>query len=201
MPARPLSGQDVAVSAPTDASVAETAAAIENVLLAAYGKLAAFPGVEELGLDPFLIRTVGHHADHAAAFNAAAVRLGGKAQTGLDQPFLSSVVQPGLADVASAMDAVMFSARLEMIAAATYTAQVATVSDRDLRALLAGTAGVECQHQGVLLLVASLLPAGGGAFAATFPVAPRRVPPVLVGPPVAFLRVDQARPPAEGVPH
>jgi Ferritin-like domain len=185
------------VTAPTDASVAETAAAVENVLLAAYGKLSGLPALQQLGLEPFFVSTIGHHADHAAAFNAAAARLGGKPQSGLDQPFMTSVVQPGLADVASATDAVLFSARLETIAAATYASQVATVADRDLRAVLAGVAGVECQHQGVLFVAVSLL-AAGSATVGGFPVAARRLPPTLQGPPVAFLRTDQARPVAEG---
>jgi len=188
------------VTAPTDASVAETAAAVENVLLAAYGKLSGLPAVQQLGLEPFFVSTIGHHADHAAAFNAAAARLGGKPQSGLDQTFMTSVVQPGLADVASATDAVLFSARLETIAAATYASQVATVADRDLRAVLAGVAGVECQHQGVLLVLAALVP-GGRAALGSFPIAPRRLPTALPGSPGAFLRLDQARPPSEGALH
>ncbi|HVM67433.1 MAG TPA: ferritin-like domain-containing protein, partial [Acidimicrobiales bacterium] len=143
------------MTAPTtaadDVAGAQTAAAVENVLIAAYTKLAALPYVEDLGLGAFFAATVRHHRDHLEAFNTAAVRLGGKAQPGPDQPLMASIVTPGLAKVASGIDAVMFSARVEMIAAATYSAQVATVADAQLRSTLASVAGVECQHQGVLL--------------------------------------------------
>ena len=187
-------------TAPPDTAGAQTAAAVENVLIATYAHLAALPYVQDLGLGAFFAQTVQHHNEHLTAFNAAAVRLGGKAQPGLDEALMASVVTPGLGKVASGIDAVMFSARLEMIAAATCTAQVATVADALLRASLAAVAGVECQHQGVLLVVASLLSAGATAVTA-FPVAPARLPPTLQGPPVAFLRTDQARPPTEGVVH
>jgi hypothetical protein len=187
-------------TAPDDVAGAQTAAAVENVLLATYTRLAALPYVQDLGLGAFFSDTVGHHSDHLSAFNAAAVRLGGKAQPGLDQPLMTSTVAPGLAKVTSGIDAVMFSARVEMIAAATYAAQVATVADAQLRATLASVAGVECQHQGVLLVVASLLSAGAAA-GGPFPVAPARLPPTLQGPPVAFLRGDQARPATEGAVH
>lgn len=184
------------MTAPTDPSVAETAAAVENVLIAAYGKLAALPLMQGTGLEAFVARAVQHHNDHLAVFNATATRLGGKAQTGLDQPFLSSVVQPGLDAVTSGLEAAMFCAKLELTAAATYSASVATVSDRGLRASLAEIAGVECQHQGVLLVAASLLSSGGAGLA--LPLAPRRLPAALQGPPMAFLRTDLARPGGEG---
>jgi hypothetical protein len=74
---------------------------------------------------------------------------------------------------------------------------VATVADSALRATLAGVAGVECQHQGVLFVVVSLLSAGA-ARVNGFPVAATRLPPTLQGPPLAFLRTDQARSAAEG---
>ncbi|HXZ62996.1 MAG TPA: ferritin-like domain-containing protein [Acidimicrobiales bacterium] len=182
---------------PPDVAVAQTAAAVENVLIAVYGRLAS-SSMSGAGLGPFIARTVAQHSDHLAAFNAAAVRLGGKAQTGVDQPLMTSVVQPGLAAIASGLDAVMFSAELEMIAAATYTAQVAAVADHRLRASLASVAGVECQHQGVLLAVASVLEAGAAAIDG-FPLAARQLAPTLEGPPVAFVRTDQGRPPTEGV--
>jgi len=184
------------VTAPTDPSVAQTAAAVENVLISAYAKLAALPSMRGLGLEAFLAATVQQHGDHLAAFNAVATRLGGKAQTGLDEAFMTSVVEPGIAAVASPLEAVMFCAKLEMIAAATYSADVATVSDHGLRSALAETAGVECQHQGVLLVAASVLSAGGAALA--LPLPPRRLPVALQGPPTAFLRTDLARPGGEG---
>jgi ferritin-like protein len=182
---------------PPDVAGAQTAAAVEHVLIAAYGRLGGLAYVQDLGLGEFLARTAQQHADHLEAFNGAAVRLGGKAQDAPDQPFLTSVVEPGLAKVASGTEAVMFAARLEIIAAATYTAQVASVTDSALRATLASVAGVECQHQGVLFVAVSLL-AAGSATVGGFPLAARRLPPTLQGPPVAFLRTDQARPVAEG---
>jgi hypothetical protein len=183
-----------------DTDSAQTAAAVENTLIAAYRRLTALPYVQDLGLGVFWVEAAEHHAAHLAAFNAASARLGGRPQSGVDQPFMTSVVEPGLAKLTSGLDAVMFSARLEMIAAATYTSQVATVADPQLRASLASVAGVECQHQGVLYVVASLLSAGA-ATVQGFPVAPQQLPPTLQGPPLAFVRADQARPAGEGAVH
>ena len=185
------------LAVPADVAGSETAAAIENTLITAYGQLSSLPFVDELGLGAFLAATVQHHTDHLAAFNAAAVRLGGKAQSLPDQPLMTTVVEPGLAKLASGFDAVMFSAGLELISAATCTAQVATVADAQLRAVLASVAGVESQHQGVLLIVASLL-SSSTAVVDGLPVPPRQLPPTLEGPPLAFVRSDQARPLTEG---
>jgi hypothetical protein len=119
----------------------ETAAAVENTLISAYARLTALPYLDGLGLGAFFEATVQHHTDHLAAFNAAAVRLGGKAQTLPDQPLMTTVVEPGLDNVTSGFGAVMFAARLELISAATCTAQVGTVTDPQLRAAVALVTG------------------------------------------------------------
>ncbi len=182
---------------PPDVAGSETAAAVENTLIAAYGRLTAVAYIDEAGLGEFFAVTVQHHTDHLTAFNAAAVRLGGKAQTLPDQPLMTTVVEPGLDKVASGFDAVMFAARLELIAAATCTAQVGTVADAQLRAVLASVAGVECQHQGALFIAASLL-SGATTVLDGFPVTARQLPATLQGPPLAFVRTDQARQATEG---
>jgi rubrerythrin len=193
-----------AADAPSDVSVAETAAALEHTAIAVYARVAALPFVQSVPppggvtLANFLGRTAQQHADHLSAFNAAAVRLGGKAQTGVDT-ILMNALEPALAKLASAQDAVAFAAMLEQVAAETFAAPVAVVADRQLRSSLASIAGVECQHESVLLAVAALL-GDNRPELISFPIDPLSLPAVLPseGLPSAFLKTDRARPPAEG---
>jgi rubrerythrin len=192
-------------NAPSDVSVAQTAAALEQTAIAVYASVAASPFVQALvppagvTIANFLTRTAQQHADHLSAFNAAAVRLGGKAQTGVDATLMTAVVTPALAKIASAQDAVTLLATVEQIAAETYAAPEALVADRQLRSSLASIAGVECQHQTVLLAVAALL-GDNRPELITFPIDPAGLPAALPSGslPSAFLRTDLARPAAEG---
>jgi rubrerythrin len=192
-------------NAPSDVSVAQTAAALEQTAIAVYASVAASPFVQAVvapagvTIANLLTRTAQHHADHLSAFNAAAVRLGGKAQTGVDATLMTAVVTPALAKIASAQDAVTLLATVEQIAAETYAAPEALVADRQLRSSLASIAGVECQHQSVLLAVAALLGDNRPELIA-FPIDPAGLPATLPSGslPSAFLRTDLARPAAEG---
>ena len=85
-----------------DVQAAQTAAALENLAIAVYGKAAALPFMAKIP-DPagstvttFVKKTVKQHTDHAGAFNAAVKKLGGKEQTGIDQVVMDKVVTPAL---------------------------------------------------------------------------------------------------------
>jgi rubrerythrin len=189
----------------TDVDAAQTAASIENVAIAAYRQVAGLLAVQTLA-SPARLTVAGlltgaaqHHADHLTAFNAAATRLGGRAQTAPDTAFASSVVQPALSAATTAAQALQVLAQLELVAAETYAAEAVEVSDRQLKNSFAAITGVEAQHAGVLLAAASLLSEAKDS-ALVFPWDGAGLPATAAtdGTPSAFLRTDQARPPTEG---
>jgi len=194
-----------AADAPSDIAMAQTAAAVETTVIAAYGQVGRLAFVQALTppagttLVAMLTRTVQHHGDHLTAFNAAAVRLGGRAQSAPDAALTTTVVRPALAAATSALDAVTLLAELELIAAETYSAMVSAASDPQLRASLASICGVEAQHQAVLLAIAALLNVNSLELI-TFPLDASTLPATIPsdGTPGAFIRTDQARPTSEG---
>ena len=188
-----------------DVAAAQTAASIENLAIAVYQKAAGLPFMKNIP-DPagstvvaFVTKTVQQHQDHAGAFNGAASRLGGKPQTGLDQPVYNGVVLPALAKLKTPLDVVNFAAELELVAAETYSVQTAAVSDPQLRAAFASIMGVENQHRSILLAVAALLQGNAPQLIKLGPPADQ-LPAAAgsVGFPDAFLKTDQARPATEG---
>jgi hypothetical protein len=188
----------------SDLAAAQTAASIENVAIAVYGRAPDLPAVHSLAANArltvtaFFMGAAQHHADHLTAFNAAATRLGGRAQTAPDAALASSIEQPALS-ATTAAELLEVLAQFEVVAAETYAAQVVAVSDRQLKNSFAATTGVEAQHAGVLLAAASLLDAAKAGLVA-FPWEAAALPATAAtdGTPSAFLRTDQARPPTEG---
>jgi rubrerythrin len=144
-------------------------------------------------------KTIEQHTDHGKAFNAAATKLGGKAQDKPDQVVLDSVVTPALPTLKTPLDVVKFAAELELVAAETYALETAAVSDKNLRNTFASIMGVENQHRAILLAVGALLEAGHPELIMLGPPADK-LPGAAgsVGFPDAFLKTDQARPAAEG---
>jgi ferritin-like protein len=188
-----------------DVAAAQTAASLENLAVAVYNKAAGLPFMKNIAAPAgptvvaFVTKTVQQHTDHAKAFNAAAMQLGGKAQTGVDTTVMSAVVNPALPTLKSPLDVVRFAAQLELVAAETYAAETAAVSDKNLRNTFASIAGVESQHRSILLAVAALLEAGKPNLIKLGPPADQ-LPDAAgsVGFPDAFLKTDQARPATEG---
>ena len=111
-------------------------------------------------VNTFVTMTVQQHTDHGKAFNAAATKLGGVAQDKPDQVVLDQVVTPALPTLNAPLDVVNFASMLELVAAETYAAETAAVSDTSLRNTFASIMGVENQHRAILLAVAALLQAG-----------------------------------------
>lgn len=200
-----VSASPAFADAAADTAAAQTGAAIENLAIAVYTKAASLPFMAKIPAPAgptvvaFVTKTVSQHKDHAAAFNAAATRLGGKAQTGIDTTVYNAVVVPTLPKLTSPLLVVQFAAELEMVAAETYLAGTAAVSDTQLRSTFSSIMGVEAQHQSILLAVAALL-AGGAPQLVKIGDNPASLPAAAgsVGFPASFYKTDMARPLTEG---
>jgi hypothetical protein len=188
-----------------DVAAAQTAASIENLAIAVYTKAAGLSFMKNIP-DPagativaFVTKTVQQHTDHLAAFNGVATGLGGQAQTGVDMPVYNGVVLPALPKLKTPLDVVNFAAELELVAAETYSAETAAVTDKKLRGTFASIMGVENQHRAILLAVAALLQGNAPQLIKLGPPADQ-LPAAAgsVGFPDAFLKTDQARPATEG---
>jgi hypothetical protein len=186
-----------------DVEMLQTAASIENLLIAAYGQVGTLPpgtsGVSIPLVATFVGLTKQQHSDHRDALNSAVRALGGQSQLEPDTALLDQLVTPALAKIHGPADVINLAIELETAAAATYVKFAPLAGDRRSAALLASIAPVEAQHVAVLRATGSLLAAG-----ATQSIA---IPPDLatlpasagsVAFPDAFLKTDQARPAGEG---
>ncbi len=188
-----------------DVQAGQTAASIENLAIAVYNKAAGLPFMKNIPapagptVTVFVTQTIQQHTAHAAAFNSAVTALGGKAQTGIDMTVYNGVVVPELPKLKTPLDVVNFAAALENVAAETYAAETAAVSDKMLRATFSSIMGVEAQHVSVLLAVAALL-TGNAPQLITIPPPADKLPAAAgsVGFPNSFYGLDMARPAAEG---
>lgn len=188
-----------------DVMMLQTAASIENLAVAVYTRAAGLPpsvsGASIPTVAAFVTMTIAQHKDHAKAFNAAATQLGGKAQTGIDQTVMDSVVTPALAKVKGPADVVALAQALEDGAAQTYVKFGGDVDDKGALNAFATIAPVEAQHSAVLLAVAALI-AGGAPQLITIspPVDATKLPSAAgsVGFPKSFYPTAAARPAAEG---
>lgn len=156
-----LASATPALAADPNVAILQTAASLENLAVSTYGKALGLPYIGGSGANPiiktFVTTTRNQHAEHAKAFNAAVVRLGGKQQTGPD-PKYAPVVQQALPKIKDAGDVISLALSLEDIAAQTYVKDTSEVTTPALRQLFSSVAGVEAQHRAVLLEVQTLLP-------------------------------------------
>lgn len=193
----------VSADAAGDIQMLQTAASIENLAIAVYTKAAGLPPAVSGAANPvvlaFVKMTIAQHTDHLKAFNAAATGLGGKAQTGVDQPVFDGVVTPALPKIKGPSDVLGLAYTLEDAAAQTYVKFGSSVDDKNAEQAFATIAPVEAQHAAVLLAVKALVDAGAPQLIA--------IPPDLtklpgaagsVGFPNTFYKTDAARPAAEG---
>ena len=143
-----------------DVEILQTAASLENLAVRAYavaGRLAAVKEGPE-ALSTFIRQTMLQHAGHAKAFNAQAVKAGGKPQRAPD-PRYTSVVRAGLARPAQVDGVLSLLESLEDAKAQSYT-RYASLTSQGLRSLFVSVACAEAQHRAFLLAVLQLLEDG-----------------------------------------
>jgi len=185
-----------------DAQILQTAASIENLAVATYGVALTLDFIGGASAIPtvkaFVQKTKDQHTDHAKAFNAAAKRLGAKAQRKPD-PVLLGVVnkaKPGLTGPGQVVD---LAIELENTAASTYVANVSTLKDKQTRSVIASVMGVEAQHLAILYAVKALI-AGGAPELIALPPDAAKLPAAAgsVGFPDPFFQTSAARAAKEG---
>jgi hypothetical protein len=186
-----------------DVQMLQTAASIENLAVAVYTNPAAQKLVVGTGnqvLIAFVTKTIEQHTDHAKAFNATIMALGGKAQTAIDKPVFDAVVTPALGKITGPAGVVDLAATLEDAAAQTYVKFAGDAGDVKALSVLATIAPVEAQHAAVLNAVKGLLAAGAPLTAITLPPDVGALPAAAgsIGFPKSFYPTDGARPAAEG---
>jgi hypothetical protein len=191
-----------AADAQTDIMALQTAASLENLAVATYKTALTLPfigGSTANGVvKAFSMKTMSQHAEHAAAFNAAATKLGGKAQNNPD-PKYAAVVAKAVPTIKGPADVLGLAITLEDIAAQTYVKNVGLVSTADLRQLFASVAGVESQHRAILLAVQALVK-GGAPQLIALPPDLTKLPAAAgsVGFPSSFYASSMASPVTEG---
>jgi hypothetical protein len=197
-----LASPAFAADSMTDVMALQTAASLENLAVATYKTALTLPfigGSSANGVvKAFAMKTMAQHTEHGQAFNAAAVKLGGKEQTAPDPKYLP-VVTAAVPTLKTAVDVVGLAITLEDVAAQTYVKNVGLVSTKELRQLFASVAGVESQHRAILLAVQALLKGGAPQLIALPPDA-AKLPAAAgsVGFPDAFYATSMASPVTEG---
>ena len=193
----------------SDVQLLQTAASIENLAVATYKTALTLPYIGGSAADPVITKfaqvTMGQHAQHADAFNAAAKHLGGKAQNKPDPAFVP-VVNKAVASLGSATAAqgalgvVGLALELENIAAETYIKDTTLAQSTSNKALFASIMGIEAQHVSVLLAVQALLKAGAPQLISLSPGTAAALPAAAgsVGFPNAFYQTNMAAPAKQG---
>ena len=193
----------------SDVQLLQTAASIENLAVATYKTALTLPYIGGSAADPVITKfaqvTMGQHAQHADAFNAASKHLGGKAQNKPDPAFVP-VVNKAVASLDSATAAqgalgvVGLALELENIAAETYIKDTTLAQSTTNKALFASIMGIEAQHVSVLLAVQALLKAGAPQLISLSPGTAAALPAAAgsVGFPNAFYQTNMAAPAKQG---
>ncbi len=185
-----------------DVQMLQTAASIENLAVATYDTALTLDfiggGSANGVVKAFVQKTKEQHQQHAEAFNAAATRLGGKAQDQPD-PVLLGVVNNAKPSLTGPAQVVDLAIELEDGAAQTYVANTGTYSNKNARSVAASIMGVEAQHVAILYAVKALL-AGGAADLIALPPDATKLPAAAgsIGFPNAFYPTTDARPATEG---
>ncbi len=185
-----------------DVQMLQTAASIENLAVATYDTALTLDfiggGSANGVVKAFVEKTKEQHQQHAEAFNAAATRLGGKAQDQPD-PVLLGVVNNAKPSLTGPAEVVDLAIQLEDGAAQTYVANTGAYSNKNARSVAASIMGVEAQHVAILNAVKALL-AGGAADLIALPPDAAKLPAAAgsIGFPNAFYPTTDARPANEG---
>jgi hypothetical protein len=203
-----LASNAFAASKP-DIQILQTAASIEVLAVATYKTALTLPYIGGSSANPvvkaFAQTTMGQHAQHEQAFNAAVTRLGGKKQTKPDPAFVPVVKKAvaslsGVSASQGALGVVALALELDNVAAETYVNDCAHLADTQSRAVIASIMGVEAQHVSVLLAVQALLMAGAPQLITLSPTNVASLPGVAgsLGFPNAFYKTNSAAPANQG---
>jgi tRNA isopentenyl-2-thiomethyl-A-37 hydroxylase MiaE len=158
--------------------VLQTAASLENLIVATYTSAADLPFAATGGLPALISRNLAHHKAHAQSFNRAVAKAGGAPQHAADPRYAASVVKTlnGTKDPSSLVSLLN---QLEDIIAQTCTRYASLAAGGSVRTLFVNVASVEAQHSAELLIVRTLFDGGysgpGGTVAAV------RAVPAAVG--------------------
>ena len=201
-------GSPAFASSGTDVQVLQTASSIEVLAVSTYKTALGLPYVGGSAANPvikaFATTTMGQHADHLAAFQAATTALGGAKQTKPDPAFVpvvakavTSITKTSAAD--GPLLVVGLALELENVAAETYVNNMSLLANANAKKVTASIMGVEAQHVAILLAVQALLKAGDGADI-TLPPPVAKLPAAAgsVGFPNAFYPVSNAAPASQG---
>ena len=201
-------GSPAFASSGTDVQVLQTASSIEVLAVSTYKTALGLPYVGGSAANPvikaFATTTMGQHADHLAAFQAATTALGGAKQTKPDPAFVpvvakavTSITKTSAAD--GPLLVVGLALELENIAAETYVNNMSLLANANAKKVTASIMGVEAQHVAILLAVQALLKAGDGADI-TLPPPVAKLPAAAgsVGFPNAFYPVRNAASASQG---
>jgi hypothetical protein len=189
--------------------ILQTAASIENLAVATYKTALTLPYIGGSSADPVITKfaqvTMGQHAQHADAFNAAATSMGGKAQHKPDPAFVPVVDKAvkslgGATPAKGALGVVGLALELENIAAETYVHDTVLARSATNKALFASVMGIEAQHVSVLLAVQALLKAGAPQLISLSPGTAANLPAAAgsLGFPNAFYKTNNAAPAKQG---
>jgi Ferritin-like domain len=192
-----------------DVQLLQTAASIENLAVSTYKTALTLPYIGGTAANPVVAKfaqvTMGQHAQHADAFNAAAKQMGGKTQSQPDPAFVpvvdKAVKSLGSATAAQgALGVVALAMELENIAAETYVKDTVLAKSTTNKALFASIMGIEAQHVSVLLAVQALLKAGAPQLISLAPGTAAMLPAAAgsVGFPNAFYKTNSAAPASQG---
>ena len=135
----------------TDQTIARTAASLEIFAVAVYDKAITNAAALKIS-DPIAKAAVmfkGHHDQHAKAFNAAAVQLGGQPYNE-PNPTAAKAFEAQIAALKTEQDVLKFAFALEQIAAQTYQGVGMKLSTPMLRQTAMTVGGVEARHMAIL---------------------------------------------------
>ena len=154
-----LVGRPRATAPNVAVQIFQTAASLENLAIATYTSVLDLPGVQDHPtIAQFIETTMGHHAEHVAAFNAQAEALGGARQDA-PNPRYAQIVEEATPTLTDAAAVVRLFAMLEEVATDTYLSNVTMLEEPSARLLMASVMGVEAQHLAVLRTITALLAA------------------------------------------
>ena len=141
-----------------DFAIAGLNAGLENLAVVTYQAALEAAASGRFGPMPPAVTTFvetarAQHGDHAGAWNT--VLTNGQRQTvsGVDQTLKTDVVDPGFAGVTDVAGLARFALGLENTAAATYLANIASITNQNALKLTASIQPVEMQHAAILNFV------------------------------------------------